>query len=280
MYKVVKNKVLVPNFHEMEVYHPRVAKKANPGQFVIVRAVEKGERIPLSISDTDAEKGTVTIVFEKAGASTRRLARVGEGSSLSTFTGPLGTPSEVNDFGTVLLIGGCYGIGAIYPFERALKEKGNKVIVGLEARNSSLIYWREKHLKFADSFYVLTRDGSEGLRGHVDDLIRNVLEKEGTVNMVYAVGCTFMMRKVSETTKPFGIKTVVSLNPLMVDGTGMCGVCRVNVGGKTKFACVDGPDFDGHKVDWDVLIMRKKAYLSEEIRAFTHFECEKDFGVI
>lgn len=280
MYKVVKNRPLVPNFYEMEVYHPRIAEKAKPGQFVIVRATEKGERIPLSISDTNKERGTVTIVFEKAGVSTIKLAGVKEGDSIPTFAGPLGTPSEVDNFGTVLLIGGCYGIGAIFPLEKSLKEKGNRVIVGVEARNSSLIYWREKHLEIADSFYVLTRDGSEGWKGHVDNLIRRVLEVEGTVNRVYAIGCTFMMRKVSETTKFFGIKTIVSLNPLMVDGTGMCGVCRVNVGGKTRFACVDGPDFDGHEVDWDVLIMRKKAYLPEEIRAFTHLECEKDFEVI
>lgn len=277
MNEVVSIKRLIPNFNEMVIYNPYVARKARPGQFVIVRPDERGERIPLSISDFNREEGTVTIVFEEAGTSTRKLAMKKEGDALPTFAGPLGVPSEVENFGNVLLIGGCYGIGAMYPLARVLKEKGNKVIVGIESRSSAFIFWREKYINICDSFYVLTRDGSEGLRGHVDRLIEEVLKDAGNLQRIFAIGCTFMMKKVSEITKPLGIKTIVNLNPIMIDGTGMCGVCRVNVGGKTKFACVDGPDFDGHEVDWDVLIMRKKAYLDEEATSLTMMECMKDF---
>lgn len=277
MKKIVRIKRLIPNFHEMVIYHPYIAKKAKGGQFVIVRADESGERIPLSISDFRREEGTITIVFEEAGVSTRKLAMRKEGEVIPTVAGPFGIPSSIEKFGKVLLIGGCYGIGAIYPLEMALKEAGNTVIVGIEARSSSLLFWKEKHINSADAFYPLTRDGSEGLKGHVDVLIDAVLKDLGSIDKVYAIGCTVMMKKVAEKTKSLGIKTTVNLNPIMIDGTGMCGVCRVNVGGKMKFACVDGPDFDAHEVDWDVLIMRKKAYADEEITSLNMMECMKDF---
>ncbi len=277
MTKIVEKKRLVPNFHEMRIYHPLIAKKAKAGQFVIVRADEKGERIPLSISDTDPQNGTVTIVFEEAGVSTRKLGMKKIGDSLPTFVGPLGLPSHIENFGKVLLIGGCYGIGAIHLLEKALKEKGNTVIAGIEARTSALLFWKEKHIASSDAFYIATRDGSEGLRGHADTIINAVIKDFGSIDRVFAVGCTLLMKKVSETTKEKGIKTIVNLNPIMIDGTGMCGVCRVNVGGKMKFACVDGPDFDGHEVDWDVLIMRKKAYIDEETISMIKMECMKDF---
>jgi ferredoxin--NADP+ reductase len=277
MKKILKMKKLIPNFNEMVVYHPYIAKKARGGQFVIVRADEKGERIPLSISDYNRDEGTITIVFEEAGVSTRKLAMKKEEEVLPTLTGPLGMPSVIEKFGKVLLIGGCYGIGAIYPLEKELKEMGNTVIVGIEARSSAFLFWREKHINCADAFYPLTRDGSEGLRGHVDTIIDAVLKDFGSIDRIFAIGCTLMMKKVAEKTKPLGIKTIVNLNPIMIDGTGMCGVCRVNVGGKMKFACVDGPDFDAHEVDWDVLIMRKKAYLDEELTSLMMMECMKDF---
>lgn len=277
MNEILKMKKLIPNFNEMVVYNPYVARKARGGQFVIVRADERGERIPLSISDYNREEGTVTIVFEEAGTSTRKLAMKKEGEVLPSFAGPLGLPSEIEKFGKVLLIGGCYGIGAIYPIERSLKEKENTVIVGIEARSGAFLFWREKHINVADHFYVATRDGSEGLRGHADTIIREVLKDFGSIDRVFAIGCTFLMKKVSETTKPLGIKTIVNLNPIMIDGTGMCGVCRVKVGEKMKFACVDGPDFDGHEVDWEVLIMRKRAYVDEELTSLRMMECMKDF---
>lgn len=276
VYKIIEKRMIVPNIHLMRVLAPAVAKKCLPGQFVIVMADEKGERIPLSISDWDREKGTISIVFMEVGTSTRKLAKLKEDNELFALAGPLGTPSEISKFGTVLCIGGCYGIGTIYPISRALKEEGNRVITLLEARSSFLLYWEEKLKSASNELLLLTRDGTDGLKGHVPNAIKEIVERE-KIDRVIVNGCTFLLMVASEATKPFGIKTIVSLNPIMIDGTGMCGVCRVSISGKTKFACVDGPDFDGHQVDWDTLLMRRSAYLKEEFESIRYLQCEDIF---
>lgn len=274
VYKIIEKRMIVPNIHLMKVLAPAVAKKCLPGQFVIVMADERGERIPLSISDWDREKGIITIIFMEVGTSTRRLAKLKEGDELFALAGPLGMPSEIARFGTVLCIGGCYGIGTIYPVSRALKEEGNRVITLLEARSSFLLYWEEKLRSACDELLLLTRDGTAGLRGHVPTAIGEIIQRE-KIDRVIVNGCTFLLMVASEATKPFGIKTIVSLNPIMIDGTGMCGVCRVSIAGKTKFACVDGPDFDGHEVDWETLLLRRSAYLKEEFESLRYLECEE-----
>ncbi len=276
MYKIIEKRMIVPNIHLMRVLAPAVAKKCLPGQFVIVMVDEKGERIPLSISDWDRNEGIITIVFMEVGTSTRKLAKLKEGDELFALAGPLGSPSEISKFGTVLCVGGCYGIGTIYPISRALKEEGNRVITLLEARSSFLLYWEEKLRSVSDELLLLTRDGTAGLSGHVPTAIKEIAQKE-KIDRVIVNGCTFLLMVASEATKPFGIKTVVSLNPIMIDGTGMCGVCRVSISGKTKFACVDGPDFDGHEVDWETLLMRRSAYLKEEFESLRYLECEEIF---
>lgn len=276
MYKIIEKRMIVPNIHLMRVLAPAVAKKCLPGQFVIVMVDEKGERIPLSISDWDREEGIITIIFMEVGTSTRKLARLKEGDELFALAGPLGTPSEISKFGTVLCIGGCYGIGTIYPISRALKEEGNRVLTLLEARSSFLLYWEEKLRSACDELFLLTRDGTTGLSGHVPTAIKEIVQRE-KIDRVIVNGCTFLLMVASEATKPYGIKTIVSLNPIMIDGTGMCGVCRVSISGKTKFACVDGPDFDGHEVDWETLLMRRSAYLREEFESIRHLECEEIF---
>lgn len=276
MYKIIEKKMIVPNIHLIKVLAPAVAKKCLPGQFVIIMVDEKGERIPLSISDWDRSEGIITIVFMEVGTSTRKLAKLKEGDELFTLAGPLGSPSEISKFGTVLCVGGCYGIGTIYPISRALKEEGNRVITLLEARSSFLLYWEEKLRSVSDGLLLLTRDGTAGLSGHVPTAIKEIVQRE-KVDRVIVNGCTFLLMVASEATKSLGIKTVVSLNPIMIDGTGMCGVCRVSISGKTKFACVDGPDFDGHEVDWETLLMRRSAYLKEEFESIRYLQCEEIF---
>ncbi|MCX7974321.1 MAG: sulfide/dihydroorotate dehydrogenase-like FAD/NAD-binding protein [Candidatus Aminicenantes bacterium] len=276
MYKIIEKRMVVPNIHSMKISAPAVAKKCLPGQFVIVMVDERGERIPLSIADWNREEGLITIVFMEVGSSTRKLAKLKEGDELFALAGPLGSPSEISRWGTVLCIGGCYGIGTIYPISRALKEEGNKVITLLEARSSFLLYWQDKLKLVSDELLLLTRDGTVGLKGHVTTAIKEIIERE-KIDRVMVNGCTFLLMVASETTRPFGIKTVVSLNPIMIDGTGMCGVCRVSIAGKTKFACVDGPDFDGHEVDWETLLMRRSAYLKEELESLRFLQCEEIF---
>ncbi len=276
MYKIIEKRMIVPNIHLMRVLAPAVTKKCLPGQFVMVMVDETGERIPLSISDWDREEGIITIIFMEVGTSTRKLAKLKEGDGLFALAGPLGTPSEISKFGTVLCIGGCYGIGTIYPISKALKKEGNKVITLLEARSSFLLYWEEKLRSACDELLLLTRDGTARLSGHVSTAIKEIVERE-KIDRVIINGCTLLLMVASEATKPLGIKTIVSLNPIMIDGTGMCGVCRVSISGKTKFACVDGPDFDGHEVDWETLLMRRSAYLKEEFESIRYLQCEDIF---
>ena len=272
MFNILEKKMIVPNLHLLTVEAPAVAAGVQPGQFVIIRPSEEGERIPLSVADWDREKGTVTVIFMEVGNSTAMLAALESGMSVPTFVGPLGKPTEIDKFGTVACLGGCYGIGSIFPVARALKEKGNKVITVIEARSSYLFYWEDKLSKVSDKLIHITRDGTKGHRGHVGRL--NIILDSEHVDRLFVNGCTYLLQKGSEVSRLLGTKTVVSLNPIMLDGTGMCGVCRVSVGGTTKFACVHGPDFDGHEVDWAELLQRRKSYLKEEVIPLRTSRCE------
>jgi len=274
MPRILRRERLVPNIHLLEVEAPEVARKALPGQFVIVMPDDRGERIPLTIADWDRDRGTVTSVFMAVGTTTRKLALIEPGETIPIFAGPLGLPSETGRAGTVLCAGGCFGIAAIHPLVRAFKASGNRVIVLVDVKADYLLYWRDRLAALADEFVVSSRDGLYGGTEFVPRHVREIIERE-TVDRVVAVGCTYFMSSVSEATRPAGIKTTVSLNPIMVDGTGMCGACRVTVDGQTKFACVDGPDFDGHKVDWAELYARRRSYFDDEIKSLCAWEEER-----
>jgi ferredoxin/flavodoxin---NADP+ reductase len=277
MVPVVERRMIVPNLHLLTVEAPEVAEAAHAGNFVILRPDDQGERIPLTLSDWDAEAGTVTSIFMQVGASTAKLARLKAGDRIPSFAGPLGRETEIECFGTVLLIGGCYGIGTIYPIARALHAAGNKVYALVEARSSFLLYWEDRLREVTEKVIVITRDGSRGYKGHVTRLAE-ILTLEGLApDRIIAYGCTFQMMLISQQTKPLGIKTIVSMNPIMIDGTGMCGVCRLTVAGETKFACVDGPEFDGHQVDWEEFLARRESYNPEEVAPLRHSGCASHF---
>ncbi len=271
MYRILARKDLAPNIHLFRVEAPEVAMKAEPGQFVIVRSDEKGERIPLTIADWNKTEGSVTIVFMEVGTSTKKLALLNAGDSVLDFVGPLGRPTEIKKFGTVVCVAGGFAIATIVPIARAMKEVGNRVIAVMGFRTKEIVFWEEKLGSVSDKLIVTTDDGSYERKGLVTEPLRELLQV-AKVDRVIAIGPTVMMKFCSLTTKPFGVKTIVSLNPIMVDGTGMCGCCRVSVGGETKFACVDGPDFDGHQVDWDLLMNRQRTYLEEEKKSLELWE--------
>jgi NAD(P)H-flavin reductase len=275
MFKVLVSEQVVPNIQLLTIEAPAIANKALPGQFVVAVPDENGERIPLSLADWSSKEGTVTLLVMQVGTSSRKLAALKAGDSIAHLAGPLGIPSHMEKFGTVVCVGGCYGIGAILPIARSLKSLKNKVITIIEARSNNLLYWQDKLKHVSDELILTAGDRSAGYKGWAYDPLKEMLEKKKKISRVYAIGCTFMMKLVSDTTKPFGVKTLVALNPIMVDATGMCGVCRVSVGGETRFACVDGPEFDGHEVDWDILAARKTTYLEEEVRSLQLFECQQ-----
>lgn len=276
MAKILKRERLVPNIHAIEVEAPEIVRKCRPGQFVIIMPDKKGERIPLTIADWDKKKGSITSVFLVVGTSTHKLAQLEPGDDVPVFVGPLGKPTEIDKFGTVLVAGGCFGIAAIYPIARALKEKGNKVITLLDVKASYLLYWEDRLRTVSDQFHVSSRDSFYDCKEYIPQTLSTILKKEKKIARIYSIGCTYLMYTCAEATRPHEIKTLVSLNPIMVDGTGMCGACRVTVGSKTKFACVDGPDFDGHLVDWEELFMRRKSYFDDEIRSLCYWE-KKNF---
>jgi ferredoxin--NADP+ reductase len=278
MFKLIETQMVVPNIHLLTLEAPAVAGQIKPGQFVIVRADEGGERIPLSIADWNKERGTVTVIVKNVGSTTDSLASLEAGATIPTVVGPLGNPTQIEKFGTVLCLGGCYGIGSIFPIARELKEKGNTVITIIEARSSYLLFWEEKLKKVSDQFIVITRDGTKGLRGHAGRIAEIIQSSEKPIDRMIVNGCTFLLKKGSDASRPLGIKTIVSLNPIMIDGTGMCGVCRITVEGTTRFACVHGPDFDGHQVDWNELLQRRKMYLSEEVVPLRTSKCEEHAG--
>lgn len=272
MAKIIRRERLVPNIHLLEVEAPEVARKSRPGQFVIIMPDERGERIPLTIADWDADKGSVTSAFMVVGTSTHKLSLLKAGDEVPVFVGPLGRPSEIDTYGTVVCAGGCFGIAAIYPIARALKEAGNRVVTLLDVKANYLLYWEDKLKSVSDEFYVSARDSYFDCKDYIPKTLKKVIKEESDINRVISIGCTYLMYTCSQATKSNGIKTVVSLNPIMVDGTGMCGACRVTVDGKTKFACVDGPDFDGHLVDWEELFTRRKAYFDDEIQSLCYWE--------
>jgi 2-polyprenylphenol hydroxylase and related flavodoxin oxidoreductases len=265
MYRIIERRMIVPNLHEFIVEAPEVANSIKPGNFVIVRPDETGERVPLSVADWNREAGTVTSIFMQVGASTAKLARLKPGGEIPTFAGPLGRETEIQNFGTVLCIGGCYGIGSVFPIARALKEAGNTLYTILEARSAYLLYWQEMFKPLSERVIEITRDGTSGYKGHLARLPEILAMEKIRPDRIIVNGCTFQMMKVSQITKEMAIKTMVNMNPIMIDGTGMCGVCRLSVAGKTKFACVDGPDFDGHEVDWVEFLNRRRTYNPEEV---------------
>jgi len=272
-FRIVEKTEVVPNFYLLTVEAPTVARHARPGQFIIVMVEETSERVPFTLVDWDAQAGTITLVVEEVGRSSGEIATLNEGDLIAHITGPLGLPLPVEKVGTVVLGGGCYGIGAIYPVARALKEAGNTVICVLEASSGFLMYMDEKMREVCDELIIATKDGSRGVKGGVQKIFVDLVKRGTAVNQFIAVGCTFMMRMVADETRSLGIPLQVALNPIMVDGTGMCGACRVSVAEETKFACVDGPFFDGHDVDWDELASRRGAYARVEIEALPQTAC-------
>ncbi|MDW7728018.1 MAG: sulfide/dihydroorotate dehydrogenase-like FAD/NAD-binding protein [Candidatus Methanoperedens sp.] len=275
-FKILKKEELVQDIHIMDISAPRIASKAQPGQFMILRIDEKGERIPLTIADFDRDKGTITVIFMVVGKTTMQLASLKAKDELLDFVGPLGLPSEIEKFGTVLLVGGGVGVAPVYPQARAFKEAGNRVISIIGARNADLLVWEDKMRDVSDEMYITTDDGTKGHHGFVTDIVKQILESEEKVDRVVAIGPPVMMRAVAGVTAPFKVKTVVSLNSIMVDGTGMCGACRVLVGNETKFACVDGPEFDAHLVDFTLLMNRLAMYQPEEKASLSKYKCERE----
>jgi ferredoxin--NADP+ reductase len=289
VHKVIERTRIVPNIHILRVEAPSVVRKVQPGNFVILKIDEVAERVPLTVADWDEKTGIVTCVLMTVGASTHRLARLEAGDEIEACVGPLGKAMEVGAFGTVVVAMGCYGIGAVLPVARAMKQAGNRVIALMEARTKELIYWSEKYQELADRVVTTTYGASDGLvlitpggpsnddsshgSGRVSDILQELIDQGESIDRVVALGCTYMMMKTTEATRPHKIKTIVSLNPIMIDGTGMCGVCRCTVGGEIRFACVDGPHFDAHEVDWQELAFRRRSYLTEEVRALSEWEC-------
>ncbi len=272
MFLIRDTKMIVPNVHEMTVEAPDVANSWKPGQFILVRAEDEGERIPLSVADADAEDGTLKLVFLNVGHTTDQLASLEAGNYLPTVVGPLGNAVVLDLVKSVLLVGGCYGIGSLYPFAKAYHALGSKVIVVSEARSNYLLYWQDYYKKVAGHVFAITRDGSQGIQGHVDRM-EDIFKKVGIPDLMIANGCNHLLQSACSVVRPYGIRALVSLNTIMIDGTGMCGVCRVTVGEETKFACVDGPFFDGHAVDWEELTLRRKSYLYQETLSTMDSSC-------
>jgi ferredoxin--NADP+ reductase len=258
----------------MVVEAPEVARKGQAGQFVILRIDEPGERIPLTIADYDREAGTITIIFQEVGKTTMHLGNLKVGDELLSFVGPLGEPSQIENYGTAVCVAGGVGIAPMYPITRDLKAAGNYIISIIGARNKELLFWEEEMRSVSDELIVCTDDGSYGRKALVTQPLKELLETRDDVERIWAIGPAIMMKFTCLTTEPFGVHTEVSLNSIMVDGTGMCGACRVEVDDKTRFVCVDGPEFDGHLVDWDLLLARQRTYLEQEKKAKEKYEHE------
>lgn len=274
MGRIVSKRRLSEEVWKIEVESPHVAKERKAGQFVIVQAdADYGERIPLTIADADAAKGTVTLVFQTVGASTHKLALKELGDEI-VLLGPLGNPTHIENFGRALCVGGGIGLAPLHPIVQALKAAGNHVAVISGARTKDLLIMQEEMEKLADEHIVVTDDGSAGRKALVTEPLKEACQSSAPPDIVVAIGPPIMMKFCAETTRPFGIKTLVSLNTIMIDGTGMCGGCRVSVGGETKFVCVDGPEFDGHLVDWDGMMSRLRSYKAQEDEA--HHKCHLD----
>ncbi len=264
MFRILDTYTLGPKMHYMLMEAPLIARKAQAGQFVIVRVREQGERIPLTIADYDRRQGTVTLVFQEVGKTTRMLGAMKKGDVLLDLLGPQGNPTEIEKFGHVVVVGGGIGVAPVYPLARALKEAGNKVTAIIGYRSKEHVFWEEKMKAASDTLIIATNDGSYGRKGFVTDMLKELMAGAEAINVVFAIGPAVMMKAVCDMTRQANLKTVVSLNSLMVCGMGMCGACRVTVAGKTKFTCMDGPDFDGHQVDFPELMKRLESYKCEE----------------
>ena len=270
MFKIVRKEILNPTVTLMDVEAPLIAKKAEPGQFIILRVDDVGERIPLTVADFDREKGTVTIIFQIVGATTMQLSQLNEGDMILDFVGPLGIPSHTEGLKKVAIVGGGVGCAIAYPIAKKLHQLGAEVHAIIGFRNKDLVILEEQFSNASSKMILMTDDGSYGEKGLVTDALKKLIDSGEVYDEVIAIGPLIMMKFVAKLTKEYGIKTMVSMNPIMIDGTGMCGGCRLTVGGKTKFACVDGPDFDGHEVDFDETMERANMY--KEFEAKRHEE--------
>jgi len=269
MYEIITKETVAPNIIYMKFKAPKIALTAKPGQFAIIRVDEKGERIPMGLAGWDEIEGTVDIVFYVLGTSTAKLSAMKEGECVTNIAGPLGAPTEIENFGRVICACGCFGAGPTLPLIKALKEKGNYVITVVEGRGPDFIFWVDKLKEHSDEVHVVTGCGKTAW---ANDFIEQELASGKKIDRIFAHGCPFMMKVSSDASRAAGVETVVSLTPLMVDGTGMCGACRVEIDGKTKFACVDGPDFRGHAVNWDGLVLRLRQLIPEEDKSFNIWE--------
>ena len=279
MNEIVFKEEIAPDTFRYQIHHPKIARKRKAGQFVILRMHEGGERVPLTIVDSDPVAGTVTLIFQAVGHSTRELAELAVGDSLLDLAGPLGKPTHIENFGTCCVIGGGYGTAPVLPIAAALRDAGNNMIGIIGARSWNLVILEKELREICGRLEVATDDGSYGHHGFVTDVLKGIIEEGTKIDFVLAVGPSPMMRAVSNLTREYGITTMVSLNPIMVDGTGMCGGCRVEVGGETKFACVDGPEFDGHLVNFDLLMKRQATYKpAEQEAAGRELHCKLDLA--
>ncbi len=272
MYRIVEARRLTPEAVLLRVEAPRIARRRQAGQFVILRVDEHGERIPLTLVDSDPEAGTVTLVVQEVGTTTRKLGRLKTGDKILDLTGPLGHPTEAKNWGRVACLAGGIGTAEVLPVVRAVRAAGNTTLAIVGARTRDLLILEKEMRAAADELYITTDDGSYGRPGLVTDVLLSLINDGAIPDRVYAIGPVPMMKAVADLTRPYGIPTIVSLNALMVDGTGMCGCCRSTVGGETKFTCVDGPDFDAHQVDFAELVKRQKIYLGQEKRSLEKFE--------
>ncbi|MDH5443045.1 MAG: sulfide/dihydroorotate dehydrogenase-like FAD/NAD-binding protein [Candidatus Hadarchaeaceae archaeon] len=280
MYRIITKREIASNIISLKVSAPLIAKKVKPGQFIILLADEKGERIPVTIADYNRENGWIRIVFQVVGKTTAQLSQMNEGDELFALVGPLGNPSKIEKYGTVVTVGGGTGIACIYPITRELKKAGNRVISIIGAKTRDLIIMEDEMRKASTELLVTTDDGSYARKGFVTEILDEVLRTEKDVKKVWAIGPAPMMKAACEVTKPYGIETIVSLNAIMVDGTGMCGSCRVTVNGETKFVCVDGPEFNGHLVDWQEFMNRLARYGQLEKLCFEAYRnaCREENG--
>jgi ferredoxin/flavodoxin---NADP+ reductase len=282
VYRIIHKQVLSELVKLVVVEAPVVARKAQPGQFVIVRTDENAERIPLTIADFNREAGTITLIFQEVGKSTKQMGLLEVGQGFENIAGPLGQPTEIEDYGTVVVVGGGVGIAPLFPITRALKEAGNHVIGIIGARNCPLLFWEDRMAEVCDELVICTDDGSAGRKSLVTEPLKEMLTAHPDVKRVWAIGPAIMMKFTAATTLPFNVETTVSLNTIMIDGTGMCGGCRVVTQSGARFVCVDGPEFDAHQIDWDLLLQRLSFYRAEEKEALERWEahrCKLDAAV-
>ena len=272
--EIIEKKLLAPSITMNKLYVPDIAKKVKAGQFIVIRANDMAERIPLTVADFDRKKGTITIIFQEVGASTHKLARFEQGEAYLDVVGPLGKPSHIEKFGTVVCVGGGVGVAPVLPIAKALFEAGNEVISIIGARSKEMLILEDEMKQASTKLYVTTDDGTYGHHGFVTDVLKQVIDEKKKIDLVVGIGPVVMMKAVADVTRPYNIKTVVSLNTIMVDGTGMCGCCRATIGGKTQFVCVDGPEFDAHLVDFKELVLRQRMYGREEKRAVWDHTCK------